>query len=239
VVSTDALDVPNLRYDIPKELPALTTLLQNVRLEAIEIQHFLHLDARVIEAVRKLPVPYDVFIHDYAWICPRITLIDGSGGCGVTQSMSGNPYGAQIGAGASGFYWSDVSTGTVYTVAYGGTSSAVVTFATSQSSANMVTADSSYAYWTTNGTSILRAPSTGSPGTVHTVGSATSTITSMASDGNYVHFTYAGAVGHLSTSALTQTTTSATGSPTGVVASSGLVFWFVASTNTIYGMTYP
>jgi glycosyltransferase involved in cell wall biosynthesis len=83
VVSTDALDVPNLRYDIPKELPALTTLLQNVRLEAIEIQHFLHLDARVIEAVRKLPVPYDVFIHDYAWICPRITLIDGSGGyCG-------------------------------------------------------------------------------------------------------------------------------------------------------------
>ena len=179
----------------------------------------------------------DVFSSmTYIECCP---FIDGSGGCGVTQSMSGNPYGAQIGAGASGFYWSDVSTGTVYTVAYGGTSSAVVTFATSQSSANMVTADSSYAYWTTNGTSILRAPSTGSPGTVHTVGSATSTITSMASDGNYVHFTYAGAVGHLSTSALTQTTTSATGSPMGVVASSGLVFWFVASTNTIYGMTYP
>ena len=82
-LSTDAIDVPNLRYDIPKELPALTALLGNVRLEAIEIQHFLHVDSRVIDAVRKLPVPYDVFIHDYAWICPRVTLIDGSGGyCG-------------------------------------------------------------------------------------------------------------------------------------------------------------
>ena len=31
-----------------------------------------------MEAVRAL-APYDVVIHDYSWICPRITLIDGSG----------------------------------------------------------------------------------------------------------------------------------------------------------------
>jgi GT2 family glycosyltransferase len=76
---TDALDVPNLQFDIPKDLGALATLLRSVRLDAIEIQHFLHLDARVIELVRTLSVPYDVFVHDYAWICPRVTLIDGSG----------------------------------------------------------------------------------------------------------------------------------------------------------------
>ena len=76
---TDAIDVPNLKYDIPKELESLTALLGALRLEAIEIQHFLHLDARVINAVRALPIPYDVFVHDYAWICPRVTLIDGSG----------------------------------------------------------------------------------------------------------------------------------------------------------------
>jgi GT2 family glycosyltransferase len=76
---TDAMEVPNLRYDIPKDLEALTALLGALRLEAIEIQHFLHLDARVIDAVRTLSIPYDVFIHDYAWICPRVTLIDGSG----------------------------------------------------------------------------------------------------------------------------------------------------------------
>jgi GT2 family glycosyltransferase len=78
-VWTDAMELPNLQYDIPAELSALTALLGDVRLDAIEIQHFLHLDARVIDAVRALPLPYDVFVHDYAWICPRVTLIDGSG----------------------------------------------------------------------------------------------------------------------------------------------------------------
>jgi len=76
---TDALEVPNLRFTVAHELPALTALLGVLRLEAIEIQHFLHLDARVVEAVRALPLPYDVFVHDYAWLCPRVTLIDGSG----------------------------------------------------------------------------------------------------------------------------------------------------------------
>ncbi len=76
---TDALQLPNLRYDIPAELPALSALLRTAGIDAIEIQHFLNLDARVIDAVRALPIPYDVFVHDYAWICPRVTLIDGSG----------------------------------------------------------------------------------------------------------------------------------------------------------------
>jgi GT2 family glycosyltransferase len=76
---TDAIEVPNLHYDIPADLSALTAILGAVKLDAIEIQHFLHLDARVIDAVRSLALPFDVFIHDYAWICPRVTLIDGSG----------------------------------------------------------------------------------------------------------------------------------------------------------------
>ncbi len=78
-LATDVLDVPNLRYAIPAELLALSTLLQSLEFAAVEIQHFLHLDARVIEAVRALPVPYDVVVHDYAWVCPRVTLIDGRG----------------------------------------------------------------------------------------------------------------------------------------------------------------
>jgi glycosyltransferase involved in cell wall biosynthesis len=76
---TDALEVKNLRYRIPAELPTLVALLRSLRLEAIEIQHFLHLDARVIEAVRGLRTPYAVFVHDHAWFCPRVNLIDGSG----------------------------------------------------------------------------------------------------------------------------------------------------------------
>lgn len=76
---TDALDLPNLRYEIPTDFGALQSMLRSMHLEAVEIQHFLHLDPAVIETVRMLPVPYDVFVHDYAWICPRITLIDESG----------------------------------------------------------------------------------------------------------------------------------------------------------------
>jgi GT2 family glycosyltransferase len=76
---TDALDAPNLQYDIPSDLAALTAVLRGLSLAAIEIQHFLHLDARVIEAVRGLEIPYHVVLHDYAWVCPRVTLIDGSG----------------------------------------------------------------------------------------------------------------------------------------------------------------
>ena len=78
-LSTDAMELPNLQYDIPKDLGALSALLRELRLDAVEIQHFLHLDARVIDVVRALRIGYDIFVHDYAWICPRVTLIDGSG----------------------------------------------------------------------------------------------------------------------------------------------------------------
>jgi GT2 family glycosyltransferase len=75
---TDVLELPNLQFDVPQELPALVALLGALCIDAVEIQHFLHLDARLIEAVRALSIPYDVVIHDYSWICPRVTLIDGT-----------------------------------------------------------------------------------------------------------------------------------------------------------------
>ena len=78
-LTVDDIDVPNLRYRMPTDLAALTALLTELRLERTEIQHFLDLNPAVIEALRSLDVPYEVMIHDYAWICPRITLIDGSG----------------------------------------------------------------------------------------------------------------------------------------------------------------
>jgi GT2 family glycosyltransferase len=71
--------LPNLRYDIPGEMRAIEALLTELRFEAIELQHFLHLDPRLIDVVRRLPAGYEVFVHDYAWLCPRVTLIDGSG----------------------------------------------------------------------------------------------------------------------------------------------------------------
>ncbi len=78
-LSTDAIDAPNLRYTIPAELPELIKVLGSLRIDEIEVHHFLDLDARVIDTVRALGIPYDVVVHDYSWICPRVTLIDGSG----------------------------------------------------------------------------------------------------------------------------------------------------------------
>ena len=78
-LSTSDAELPNLTYTIPSELQPLRNLLRAMPIDRAEIQHFLHLDARVIEIVRELAAPYDIFLHDYAWICPRITLIDGSG----------------------------------------------------------------------------------------------------------------------------------------------------------------
>ncbi len=80
---TDGLSVPNLVY-APAELPALMTLLRRLDIVAIELQHFLHLDARLIESLRQLS-RYDVFIHDYAWICPRITLFHRGRYCGEPE----------------------------------------------------------------------------------------------------------------------------------------------------------
>lgn len=75
----DGMDVPNLVYSIPGESGALLALLRALAVDAVEIQHFLHFDAALIEALRSFGPPYDVFVHDYAWICPRVTLIGGTG----------------------------------------------------------------------------------------------------------------------------------------------------------------
>jgi GT2 family glycosyltransferase len=76
---TDAIDAHNLRYEIPADLPDLIQVLKGLRIDEIEIHHFLDLDAKLIDAVRTLGISYDVIVHDYAWICPRVTLIDDSG----------------------------------------------------------------------------------------------------------------------------------------------------------------
>lgn len=78
VLKTADPDSADLRYDIPAELDALLALLRSLDLAHTEIHHFLGLDPQLIEGIRRLRAPYDVYIHDYVWICPQITLIDRS-----------------------------------------------------------------------------------------------------------------------------------------------------------------
>lgn len=76
---TEDSSLNDLRYETVGELPALKALLTRLDIQKVELHHFLDLDSEVIELVMALGVPYDAYIHDYVWICPRVTLIDGSG----------------------------------------------------------------------------------------------------------------------------------------------------------------
>jgi GT2 family glycosyltransferase len=69
----------NLVFNLPDELPILRSLLLRLGLSHTEVHHFAGLPGVVLETVAELGIPYDVYIHDYAWICPRLTLVGGAG----------------------------------------------------------------------------------------------------------------------------------------------------------------
>jgi len=69
----------DLVYELPGDFRALRSLLKRLNIRHIEIHHFLGLQSRVIEMVRGLGRPYDVYVHDFIWFCPRVSLLDGHG----------------------------------------------------------------------------------------------------------------------------------------------------------------
>lgn len=66
---------PNLRFALPDQLPALARLLRRDRPDRVEIHHLLGHHHAVTGLAALLGVPVEVHVHDYACICPRITLI--------------------------------------------------------------------------------------------------------------------------------------------------------------------
>lgn len=76
---------PNLRFRLPTEWPRLLRLLTADPVDHIEWHHASghHMAMREIASV--LGVPYDVYVHDYIWFCPRISLV------GRTRRYCGEP----------------------------------------------------------------------------------------------------------------------------------------------------
>ena len=72
-------DFEHLLYELPREAQALRLLLLELRLAAIEIHHFLGLGSATLEMIAGLGVPYAVHLHDYTWICPRVSFLDSAG----------------------------------------------------------------------------------------------------------------------------------------------------------------
>lgn len=78
---------PNLRYRIPEQLPALAALLRSTHPRHIELHHQLGHDHAILTLAERLDIPMDVFIHDYAAVCPRVTLVTtGNRYCGEPET---------------------------------------------------------------------------------------------------------------------------------------------------------
>jgi glycosyltransferase involved in cell wall biosynthesis len=70
---------PNLRYRLPEELPLLQQLLAAERPIQIELHHLVGHHPSVAELLSRLGVPYDMYVHDYAWLCARVALVGPAG----------------------------------------------------------------------------------------------------------------------------------------------------------------
>lgn len=80
-----AAGFPNLRYALPDELPVLQRLLAAERPVAVELHHMIGHHPSILDLVSSLGAPYDVHVHDYAWLCARVALV------GPTQRYCGEP----------------------------------------------------------------------------------------------------------------------------------------------------
>jgi GT2 family glycosyltransferase len=72
-------DTPNLAFELPFESAPLRRLLAASRPVAAEIHHLLGHDHSVMDLITGLGIPYDVWIHDYAWFCAQISFVTGQG----------------------------------------------------------------------------------------------------------------------------------------------------------------
>ncbi|MEJ0019446.1 MAG: glycosyltransferase [Acetobacteraceae bacterium] len=68
-------EYPNLSFEVGAGLAELAAFLRDDRPQRVELHHFLGHDPAVLGLAQTLGVPYDVAVHDYSWVCPRITLV--------------------------------------------------------------------------------------------------------------------------------------------------------------------
>lgn len=71
--------LPNLSFSLPTEGALLVSFLNRLKLQHIEWHHLVGHAPWIRRLHRLLDVPYDIFIHDHIWFCPRIALLDNHG----------------------------------------------------------------------------------------------------------------------------------------------------------------
>ena len=66
---------PNLRFTIPAELDLLTKVLKADHPIRAEVHHMIGHDHQLMDLFRRLGISYEIVVHDYSWLCPRINLV--------------------------------------------------------------------------------------------------------------------------------------------------------------------
>jgi GT2 family glycosyltransferase len=77
-ITTGDATLKSLVYTLPEESAVLGQLLARLDVSHVEIHHFAGLPPGTLELATSLGIPYDVYVHDYAWVCPRISLVNGN-----------------------------------------------------------------------------------------------------------------------------------------------------------------
>ena len=81
---------PNLIFALPRELAALATLLRADKPSVLEIHNLLGHDHTVLRLADRLGIAEEIHLHDYAWFCPRVTLL------GPERRYCGEPEDARV-----------------------------------------------------------------------------------------------------------------------------------------------
>lgn len=76
---TDRPELRDLVFRTRVEFDDLVAVLRQAGTAAVEIHHMLGHDPAVLDLADRLGVPYDLTVHDYGLICPRVNLVDGTG----------------------------------------------------------------------------------------------------------------------------------------------------------------
>jgi GT2 family glycosyltransferase/glycosyltransferase involved in cell wall biosynthesis len=78
---------PNLRFSLPREAAILRRFLAEANPVGGEVHHLLGHHHSVMDIFTTLGVPYDIWVHDYAWFCARLSFITGEGRfCGEPEA---------------------------------------------------------------------------------------------------------------------------------------------------------
>lgn len=89
LVVSDRPELRDLVFQTSHDLLEIKEILEKSRVDEVEIHHILGHSPDIISIPDLLNVPYDIFIHDYNLICPRINLVkDGGVYCGEPDLLT-------------------------------------------------------------------------------------------------------------------------------------------------------